>query len=64
MTCERCRHRRAHYVVWDEAENDAALIFGDQLIGMVLCGLCLVTSELDGPWDGVELLEPEIEITS
>ena len=52
MTCERCGARRAYYVVWDEVENEAA--------GMLLCGACLVATELDGPWDGVELLEPEL----
>ena len=43
--------------MWDEPENEGALMFGDQLAGLLLCGACLRETEADGPWDGVELLE-------
>jgi hypothetical protein len=32
-------------------------MFGDQLLGLLLCGPCLRETEADGLWDGVELLE-------
>ncbi|MGE0025673.1 MAG: hypothetical protein AB7O78_01540 [Thermoleophilia bacterium] len=38
-------------------ENDGALLFGDQVNGMLLCDPCLKETEADGPWDQVELLD-------
>jgi hypothetical protein len=43
--------------VWDEPENEGGLMFGDELLGLLLCGPCLRETEGQGPWHGVELLE-------
>lgn len=55
MTCDRCG-RPASHCAWDEPENDGALMFGDELLGMLLCARCLAASMAEGPWDGVEAL--------
>ena len=57
MKCERCEKRRATVAVWDAPENEGALLFGDEWLGLLLCGPCLRETEAKGPWDGVEPLE-------
>lgn len=57
MTCERCGGGHAVVAVWDEPENEGGLMFGDELLGLLLCGPCLRETEGQGPWHGVELLE-------
>ena len=40
----------------DEPENEGALMFGDQIAGVLLCTPCLDATEADGPWSFVEAL--------
>lgn len=57
MICDRCEEREATVCVWDEPENASGLMFGDELAGRLLCGPCLLVTEADGPWHGVEVLD-------
>lgn len=57
MTCDRCEQAEATVCVWDEPENASGLMFGDELLGRLLCGSCLRETEADGPWHGVEVLD-------
>lgn len=41
-------------VAIDEPENEGALMFGDQIAGVLLCTSCLALTEADGPWSFVE----------
>lgn len=56
MRCDRCTEAATH-VAWDEPENEGALMFGDEVIGVALCDRCLAETLELGPWDGVEPLE-------
>ncbi len=58
MRCEACNDAPPLVCAIDEPEQDGGLMFGDPVLGMLLCAACLVASEADGPWDQVELLEP------
>ena len=57
MTCESCGAEPAVACVWDEPDNEGAMLFGDELIGLLVCEDCLHRSQALGPWAGVELLE-------
>ena len=50
LKCERCGARKALWTALEDPEQDAALLFGDDLVGMCLCTRCLEASEQDGPW--------------
>jgi hypothetical protein len=41
----------------DAPEQDGGLMFGDPLLGLLLCGSCLTATEADGPWSSVERLD-------
>lgn len=41
----------------DLPEQEGGLMFGDQVLGVLLCATCLAASELLGPWAQVETLE-------
>lgn len=56
MRCERCRRRPARVVVEDHPENDGAMLFGDETLGMYLCNPCLCETQADGPWSMVTRL--------
>ena len=53
LTCERC-DAPPLFVGIDEPDNDGGLMFGDQILGVLLCAACLGASEVDGPWSVVE----------
>jgi hypothetical protein len=59
MTCERlgCR-RRALWCALEDPEQDCAELFGDDVVGICLCGACLRASEADGPWSAVFRIDP------
>jgi len=58
LSCERCLRRPAALCATDEPENEGALLFGDELVGVLLCRPCLRETEEDGPWSAVDELEP------
>ena len=59
IACEGCGRRPAQVCASDEPEHESALLFGDPLLGRLLCRACLRRSERDGPWSHVDALEYE-----
>lgn len=59
-TCDRCTEQPATVTVFDEPDNDAALMWGDKVAIRHLCGACLAETEADGPWHRVTLLAPAV----
>ena len=59
IACEGCGRRPAQVCASDEPEHESALLFGDPLLGRLLCRACLRRSERDGPWSHVDPLERE-----
>lgn len=58
MRCERCGARgRVLWACVDEPEEESVVLFGDEVLGLVLCSPCLDRSERDGPWDIVTRLD-------
>ena len=53
MTCERCATRRAVWCALEDPEQDAATLFGDDVVAICLCLPCLDASEAEGPWSAV-----------
>lgn len=56
LLCERCQDAPPLFVGIDEPDNDGWLMFGDQVLGVMLCAACLANSEVAGPWAAVEAL--------
>jgi len=57
VTCERCHAAAAEVLCIDEPEQEGALHFGDQTLGILLCMHCCRQAEDDGPWDAVVALD-------
>jgi len=57
VKCERCNDAPPHVCAIDLPSNDGGLMFGDQVLGMLLCAPCLFITSVDGPWDVVEVLD-------
>lgn len=57
VTCDHCHDAPPLFCAWDEPEQEGGLMFGDQVLGVLLCSACLAVTEADGPWHGVEPLE-------
>lgn len=53
MRCERCGTRRALWAAIEDPEQEAAVLFGDDVVAMCLCLPCLEVTEVDGPWSAV-----------
>jgi hypothetical protein len=58
LLCERCLRARAVASASDEPENDGALFFGDELVGVLLCASCLRETEQDGQSSAVDPIDP------
>jgi hypothetical protein len=58
LRCERCGTRKALWTAIEEPEQDAAMLFGDEVVAMCLCTRCLELSEQDGPWSAVYRIDP------
>jgi hypothetical protein len=58
VKCERCATRKALWTAVEDPEQDAAMLFGDDVVAMCLCGKCLEASEQDGPWSAVYRIDP------
>lgn len=56
MTCDHCHDAPPLVCAIDEPEQEGALMFGDPLLGVLLCRTCLALTEADGPWSSVEVL--------
>ena len=56
MTCERCHDAPPLVCAVDAPEQEGGLMFGDPLLGVLLCRACLSVTEADGPWSSVEVL--------
>lgn len=51
MKCDMCHDTPPPLVcAIDEPEQEGGLMFGDQLLGVLLCLDCLAVSEEMGPW--------------